>query len=67
MSTKVDHKWIQVRLSPEEKSIVESTAHAYNVDTSTLIRAALNYIIEHQAKLEIRHAGKLSAQGSMSA
>ncbi len=67
MTQKIEYKWIQVRVSPEEKEIVDDTAGNYNVDVSTLVRAALNYVIEQKPMLEIRHTGKLSALESVSA
>lgn len=65
VTQKTEYKWIQVRVSPEEKEIVDDAAGNYNVDVSTLVRAALNYVIEQRPILEIRHTGKLAALESV--
>lgn len=65
MAKNTSYDWLQVRLSPEEKEVVKNTASAYRVDVSTLVRAALNYVIETRPTLEVHHAGKLSALESL--
>ena len=52
------NKWLQVRVSEEERDVVNELADDYGMDMSTFIRSMVSYIDEHRPTLMIVPAGK---------
>lgn len=52
------NKWLQIRVSEEEREIVSELAFRYGMDVSTFIRSMVAYIDEHEPNLVIVPLGK---------
>ncbi len=49
---------LQVRVKPEDKQMIESTADMYEIDVRQLVVLAVRYVAEGKPTLEISPAGK---------
>ena len=47
------NKWLQVRMSQDERSILDEIARSYDMDTSSFVRFILRFFAEHRPALVI--------------
>lgn len=52
------NKWLQVRVSEEEREIIDDLAADYGMDASTFIRSMVAYVDEVRPRLMIVPSGK---------
>ena len=59
------NKWLQVRVSEEERQIIDELAADYGMDASTFIRSMIVYVDEVRPRLMIVPLGKELASAAM--